>query len=333
MRHMIRLAVAVMVASLLTGVTVSAHDSELRVRRNQLVITSAMADCSDGKLVAMGMNFGSQRPHVTLALDGLGNVVLLNGGLEADLPDSFCDDPGPGTYLLTVMRPRMKHRRRWLKLTKKDLGTFDVAIGAATQAELADLQDGLTSHASDPSAHHDPYTNDDASAIAAGLIAALPHLSLGDVINGVAADLGTENSDTNTQVNALIDAAIDVHDANASAHPGLAGAGGGGINGYVVVERTVSGSVASTTFGGLFAGTLDVFVPCPVGAKPLGGGGRPSDVIAIRNLRLAASYADEGPNDAGVMVKGWRAQWRTIQNIGIAAATVIGQAICATVAP
>ena len=42
------------------------------------------------------------------------------------VPDAFCDDPG--TYLLTVIRSRMNWRRRWLKLTKKDVADFEVAI-------------------------------------------------------------------------------------------------------------------------------------------------------------------------------------------------------------
>jgi len=55
------------------------------------------------------------------------------------VPDAFCDDPG--TYLLTVMRSRMNWRRRWLKLTKKDLAVFEVAIVGP-----AEVSDELVEH-------------------------------------------------------------------------------------------------------------------------------------------------------------------------------------------
>ena len=50
--------------------------------------------------------------------------------VTVEVPDDFCDDPG--SVLLTVMRPRMKWRRRWLRHSRKDLGIADVAfVGAA----------------------------------------------------------------------------------------------------------------------------------------------------------------------------------------------------------
>ena len=55
------------------------------------------------------------------------------------VPDAFCDDPG--TSLLTVMRSRMNWRRRWLKLTKKDLAVFEVAIVGP-----AEVSDELVEH-------------------------------------------------------------------------------------------------------------------------------------------------------------------------------------------
>ena len=67
MRHMVRIAVAVMVASLLAGVTLSADDhrdddrdddrNELRIRRNRLVILSATPDCDTGIITITGENY------------------------------------------------------------------------------------------------------------------------------------------------------------------------------------------------------------------------------------------------------------------------------------
>ena len=45
----------------------------------------------------------------------------------AHLPEDVCAEPG--TYLVTVMRGHERRRSRYFKLTKRDLGTFDVAIG------------------------------------------------------------------------------------------------------------------------------------------------------------------------------------------------------------
>ena len=70
MRHMVRIAVAVMAASLLAGVTLSANDDdELRIRRNQLVILNATPDCDAGMITIAGENYGTLYvPHVTLNL-------------------------------------------------------------------------------------------------------------------------------------------------------------------------------------------------------------------------------------------------------------------------
>ena len=330
MRHMVRIAVAVMVASLLAGVTLSADGNhELRIRRNQLVITSAMADCEAGILMASGMNFGSQPPHVTLALDELLNVAVDNDGVElqADLPASFCDDPGPGTYLLTVMRPGMKHRRRWLKLTKKDLGTFDVAIGVATLDDVTGLQSQIDANAGDIATNAaDIATNVGAIATNVGAIG-----TNAGAIGTNAGAIGTNAGDIATNTTDIA--------TNATAIAALGGGGGGGISGYSVEERTVSGNVADNLSSGSFggAGTLEVFVPCPVGAKPLGGGGRHAvtglGANTVKHLRLSASYATSGLNDdvPPVMVEGWRVQWRALK-AGGTSAEVIGQAICATVA-
>ena len=81
MRHMVRITVAVMVASLLTGVTLSANGNhELRIRRNQLVILSAMPDCdadptTPDTIMVSGKNFGTLHlPHFTLNLEQLEDV-------------------------------------------------------------------------------------------------------------------------------------------------------------------------------------------------------------------------------------------------------------------
>ena len=129
MRHMVRIAVAAMVASLLAGVTLSANDDdELRIRRNQLVILNATPDCDAGMITIAGENYGTLYvPHVTLNLVELDVMSAYHNGVVAYLPPSLCDTPG--TYLLTVMRVEMKYRRWWLKLTNKDLGTLAVTIG------------------------------------------------------------------------------------------------------------------------------------------------------------------------------------------------------------
>ena len=147
MRHMVRIAVAVMVASLLAGVTLRADDddddrNERRTRRSQLVILNAMPDCEAGIITIAGENYGTGHvPHVTLNLVELDVISAYHNGVMAYLPPDLCETPG--TYLLTVMRAEMKYRRRWLKLTNKDLGTFDVTIGAEGPAG-ADGADGAT---------------------------------------------------------------------------------------------------------------------------------------------------------------------------------------------
>ena len=153
MRHMVRIAVAVMVASLLAGVTVRAHDrdrdddrddhrNERSIRRTQLVILNALPDCDAGIITISGENYGTVYvPHVTFNLVELDVMSVYHNGVVASLPPSLCETPG--TYLLTVMRAEMKYRRRWLKLTNKDLGTFDVTIGAVGPAG-ADGADGAT---------------------------------------------------------------------------------------------------------------------------------------------------------------------------------------------
>ena len=120
--------------------------AELRIRRNSLVITESTPFCVDGgpdSLRIRGTHLGGRAPHVTLALMVIENVpvpVLAPpdaqvGGhpiqeVTVEVPDDFCDDPG--SVLLTVMRPRMKWRRRWLRHSRKDLGIADVAfVGAA----------------------------------------------------------------------------------------------------------------------------------------------------------------------------------------------------------
>ena len=306
MRHMVRITVAVMVAtiaSVATGVTLSANGNhELRIRRNQLVILSAMPDCdadptTPDTIMVSGENFGTLHlPHFTLNLEQLEDVsMVMDNVFEATVPAHFCAEPG--TYLLTGMRHKMRYRRRWLKLTKKDLGTFDVAIGAiGPQGEEG--PQGV------PGAQGPKGDKGDLGA--AG----------GPGLQGPPGPPGADGADG-------------------------ADGGGGGIIGYTVVELEVSDdSVAKNFSSGAenAAATLDVFVPCPEGTKPLGGGGRPSENAGLvtllntnKQLRLSASYADEDPNDD--TVKGWRVQWRSLKDqSGTASVEVIGQAICATVA-
>jgi len=111
---------------------------ELRIRGNQAVIISVMVDCAaDSRLVTIhGRNFGTAAAaHVTLNLMTLDVVSLPNNALVVatiPVPAPELDDPCviPGTYLLTAMRGKVKGRHRWLRPSKKDLATFDVAIGA-----------------------------------------------------------------------------------------------------------------------------------------------------------------------------------------------------------
>ena len=254
MRHMVRITVAVMVASLLAGVTLSADGNELRIRRRQLVITSAMANCDAGTLIASGRNVGSQPPHVTLALAPLLNVTspTIEGVFQADLPAGFCVNPGPGSYLLTVMRTRMRHRHRWLKHTKKDLALFEVAIGAVTLDEF-DV------HTGDASAHHSRYTNAEAIAAVdlpthAGMIA-VHHLPYGDsdAISAVADNISNAGIVKNE-----IDTLIAAHAAIGDAHhaPGGGGGGGGPIS-ILAVSTDEQGTGDSTGEVDLFTFNLD----------------------------------------------------------------------------
>ena len=110
MRHMVRITVAVVVAtmaSVATGVTLSANDEdELRIRRNQLVILKATPDCDAGTITIGGANYGALYvPHVTLNLVELDVISAYHNGVVAYLPPGLCDTPG--TYLLTVMRVEM----------------------------------------------------------------------------------------------------------------------------------------------------------------------------------------------------------------------------------
>ena len=128
------------------------HDdpAEYRLRRNQLIITEVTPFCVDesgeDRLRIRGTHLGSLAPHVTLGLVVIGSEALpvpepedapaeAQEGVQHPLqqvtvfvPDAFCGDPDPGSYLLTVMRSKMKWRRRLLRLTRKDLATFDVTF-------------------------------------------------------------------------------------------------------------------------------------------------------------------------------------------------------------
>ena len=133
MRHMLRMTIAVVIALVATGVTLSANanndDYELMIRRNQLVILEATPDCDTGMITIQGESYGTGYvPHVTLNLIELDVISAYHNGVVAYLPPGLCDTPR--TYVLTVMRAKMMHGRRWLKLTKKDLGTLAVTIGA-----------------------------------------------------------------------------------------------------------------------------------------------------------------------------------------------------------
>ena len=139
--------------------------TELRLRRNQLMITEATPFCVDGGMDMLrirGTHLGSLAPHVTLGLVVIGDVmppVAAPDGAQAGVqhplqeetvlvPDAFCDDPG--TSLLTVMRGKMKWRHRLLNLTKKDLAVFEVAVGGVTQVNLdAAVQDLTNDHNAD----------------------------------------------------------------------------------------------------------------------------------------------------------------------------------------
>ena len=317
MRHMVQITVAVMVASLLAGVTLSANDNELRIRRRQVVVFNVMVNCEANPPTATitGTNFGSQPPHVTLALAPLVNVTspTIAGVFQADLPAGFCENPGPGSYLLTVMRTRMRHRHRWLKHTKKDLALFEVAIGAATQADLA-------SHASNPSAHHDPYTNDDASAVAQDLIdtheGSLPHLSPAEAVGAVAA-VGLAGVGFVDDVNDLIAA----HEDDDDAHHEAGGGGGGGVEGYQVVTFMTPAGTS------LDPGELaDIPVSCPATKVPLGGGYEVS--IAVQ------WFFDTGVTlyTSRPTVNGWLLQVRNNTNGAKDIARITVYAICAPVA-
>ena len=129
MRHALRLAVAVMVAFVLARPTLSASDDALHIRERQVVISSAKIDCDATSITISGENFGYDTPHVTLNFTELTYVLpMRDDKIVAYLPTGTCDDPG--TYLLTVMRAKIRDNDRWFKLTQKDLATFNVTVGA-----------------------------------------------------------------------------------------------------------------------------------------------------------------------------------------------------------
>ena len=112
-----------------------ANEDELRIRKNQLVITSAAIDCSTdpATLHVEGRNFGSYVPHITIELTPVTDLVFPDPGAEEQvgtglIPTAVAICAHSRSYLLTVMRTRVKYKHRWLKLTRKDLATFEVAI-------------------------------------------------------------------------------------------------------------------------------------------------------------------------------------------------------------
>ena len=232
MRHMVQITVAVIVASLLAGVTLSADGNhDLRIRRNQLVILNAMPHCDGDIITIRGKNFGAVFPHVTLNLMQLGvisldvsdpddNVVVATLGDEFD----FCG--APATYLLTVMRPRMKHRRRWLKLTKKDLGTLDVAVGMASLDDVTGLQSQIDDNAGDI-ADNATGVAANATGIAANSTGVLANAAgIAANMTGIAAnsaDIATNDTDISE-----LSAALTTHADDPNAHHVPGGGGGGG---------------------------------------------------------------------------------------------------------
>jgi hypothetical protein len=69
-------------------------------RRSQLVVISAHADREAHTLIATGIDFGEEKPRVTLGLDDLEVVSHDLGQVVASLPDKF----PAGSYLLIVAR-------------------------------------------------------------------------------------------------------------------------------------------------------------------------------------------------------------------------------------
>ena len=299
MRHMVRIALAVMVASLLTGVTLRAddddddrddnrheHRNELRIRKRQVVVFNVIPSCdadpsSSDTIMVTGRNFGTLDPHVTLKLIELDVVSLDVSDPDIDvavvtLPAAFCNEPA--TYLLTVMRTRMRHRHRWLKHTKKDLALFEVAIGAAT---LQDITDELEDHADNESAHHDPFTAVDAENVAQGLVGThagddsahhLPFTSA-DAIAAVAG-IGLAGVGFDDDVNALIEEHAGIDDVHHDPEDG--GAGGGGLQGYEVVSKTYDLAFGNLAPAAVNANGSDTGFPvlqatCSAGNKVLGG--------------------------------------------------------------
>ena len=341
MRHMVRIALAVMVASLLTGVTLRADDDELRIRRRQLVITGAMADCGAGTLIATGMNFGSQPPHVTLALTELLNVTPpIEGVFQADLPASFCNDPGPGSYLLTVMRTRMRHRHRWLKHTKKDLALFEVAIGVATLDDVTGLQSQIDENADDIATNAaDIATNVGAIGTNAGDIttnAGGITTNAGGITTNAggittnAADITTNAGDIATNAGNIATNAADI-----AALGG--GGGGGGLEGHEVVSKTYDQTAATiikpfANSNGFNMGPV-LSATCPAGKVVLGGAAKLSGGFSGDGFGHPLFISGQRPFGTGapVVYNAWIAE---LFNPGtmrrFPAITVF--AICATVA-
>ena len=370
MRHMVRIAVAVMVASLLAGVTLRAddddddrdddrheHRNELRIRSRQAVVFNVMVDCEALTATITGTNFGGYEPHVTLSLQEL-NVLYSENEMTfvVELTPAICSQPA--SHLLTVMRTRSKHRHRWLKHTKKDLALFEAAIGAIgpAGADGADGADGAVGPAGPqgeegwqgeqgPQGETGPQglqglTGNTGPQGPQGETGPQgPKGDTGDTgpqgPKGDTGDTGPQGPQGKQGLQGPQGEQGPQGPAGADGATGPAGADGAdGVSGYQVVNRMTASdaSLAPKT-------TVDIAVSCPATKVVLGGGYKASVAIPwfaqATNLGVTLyTSRPTGPDIVASETHGWLLQVRNNNSSGtkdISRITVY--AICATVAP
>jgi len=220
-------------------------------------------------LLVEGRNIGGNAPHVTLGLREVtagapsapdpitGNQIFTVSWNPATVFD-FCGNPA--SYLLTVLRTMNHPKHRNLQPNRNDLDVFDATIAGDADADgitQEQLDEAIVDHTAMADAHHARYTDAEAAnaaqpAIAAAVgahaadlaahaaaignaiaahVLALPHLSLVDVLDNVAASI----TDPGGVVRAAIDPLLG----------GGGGAGGSTTKVYYVAAECRSGAASN----------------------------------------------------------------------------------------
>ena len=297
--------------------------AEYRLRRHQIIITEAtpfcVADAGGDTLRIRGTHLGTRAPHVTLGLVVIDGVPIPEDApdeiptgaqhpiqqVHVSVPDAFCADPG--SYLLTVMRPKMKWRRRWLRLTRRDLASADVAFvgdggGAGVPGPQGDT--GATGPTGATGA-----TGPTGAPGAPGAIGA----------TGAAGATGAQGAPGQTGALGASGATGDTGSAGANGLPGATGPQGDtgpvGISGY---------QVGLPIFGVCPGGSSTCTTQCPTGTTTVLGGGY---VLPPGSTAVVLSSRPHQLGGAGTDWNTWQVQ---IDFGQMAGGTVF--AICANVA-